>query len=112
MVIVVFELKMNPGVESRYFDLAGLLREEVESHPGFLGIERFESLSEAGKFVSISAWEDECAVTAWRQNMKHRLAQDEGRAEIFADYRLRVAEVIRDYSLETSPFRQKLSAGE
>ena len=109
MVIVVFELKMKPEVEDRYFGLAAMMRQEVESQPGFLGIERFESLSEEGKFVSISAWEDENAVNAWRQNMKHRLAQDEGRAEIFTDYRLRVAEVIRDYTLETSPFRQKSS---
>ena len=73
MVIIVFELKMKPGVEDRYFDLAAMMREEVENQPGFLGIERFESLSEKGKFVSISAWEDEDAVSAWRQNMQHRL---------------------------------------
>lgn len=107
MVIVVFELMMKPGVESRYFDLAAMMREEVENQPGFMGIERFQSLSEDSKFVSISAWEDEAAVNAWRDNLKHRLAQDEGRAAIFADYRLRVAEVIRDYSLATSPFQQK-----
>ena len=107
MVIIVFEMKMKPGAGDRYFDLAAMMREEVESQPGFLGIERFESLSEEGKFVSISAWEDEAAVNAWRQNMKHRLAQDEGRAEIFADYRLRVASVIRDYTLATSPFQKR-----
>ena len=107
MVIVVFEFEVSKDKVDRYFELAAAIREEIEVQPGFIAIERFESLAHEGRFVSISTWEDEAAVNAWRQNLKHRQAQDEGRASIFSHYRLRVARVIRDYTRETSPHRQK-----
>ena len=109
MVIVVFEFEISPDKVDRYFALAAAMREEIESQPGFKSIERFESLAHKGRFVSVSTWEDENAVNAWRQNLKHQEAQDEGRASIFSHYRLRVAEVIRDYTVETSPHRKKKS---
>ena len=109
MVIVVFEFEVSAGKVDRYFELAAAMREEIESQPGFKSIERFESLAHKGRFVSVSTWEDEAAVNAWRQNLKHQEAQDEGRASIFSHYRLRVAEVIRDYTVETSPHHKKKS---
>lgn len=107
MVIVVFEFEVSAGKVDRYFELAAAMREEIESQPGFKSIERFENLVHKSRFVSVSTWEDEAAVNAWRQNLKHQEAQDEGRASIFSHYRLRVAEVIRDYTVETSPHRKK-----
>ena len=109
MVIVVFEFEISPDKVDRYFELAAAMREEIEPQPGFKSIERIESLAHKGRFVSVSTWEDEAAVNAWRQNLKHQEAQDEGRASIFSHYRLRVAEVIRDYTVETSPHRKKKS---
>lgn len=98
MVIVVFEFELNPGCQDRYFDLAASLRDELEGQPGFISIERFESLNTEGRFVSIQAWESNAAVLAWRANAEHRLAQQEGKQQLFKSYRLRVAEILRDYT--------------
>ena len=97
MIAVIFEFKPKPGLFDRYYDLALELREEVEGIDGFISVERFESIAEKGKYVSLSFWRDEQAVRAWRENLRHRAAQGQGRASIFADYRLRVARVLRDY---------------
>jgi heme-degrading monooxygenase HmoA len=78
-------------------DLAAALAPDLAQVDGFVSIERFESLSEPGKLLSLSFWRDEAAVRAWRCHGPHRNAQVEGRAEVFADYRLRVASVLRDY---------------
>lgn len=99
MHIVVFEFTLKEGVRDRYFDLAAAMREEVENQSGFISIERFESLNDPEKIVSISTWESEVAIKDWKNNLKHRQAQREGKENIFASYRLRVAEVIRDYGL-------------
>ncbi len=100
MIAVIFELEPKPGRRQAYFDLAAALRPQLEEIDGFLSIERFESLQQPGKFLSLSFFRDEGAVAAWRNTMEHRAAQARGRAEIFANYRLRVAAVLRDYGLE------------
>ena len=102
MLAVIFEVEMNPGRSEEYFDLAGTLRPELEAIDGFISVERFQSMSTQGKYVSLSFWRDEKAVRTWREHAQHRLAQAKGKSEIFADFRIRVAEVVRDYSLSDS----------
>ena len=99
MIAVIFEAKPYPDARQRYLDLAAELRPLLDGIDGFLSIERFESLTEPGKILSLSFWRDEAAVTAWRALPPHRAAQAQGRAEVFEDYRLRIAQVVRDYGL-------------
>jgi heme-degrading monooxygenase HmoA len=75
MIVVVFEVTVKPGVGQRYFDLAGELRPELEKIDGFLSIERFESLANPGKYVSLSFWRDDEAVARWRAHAGHQIAQ-------------------------------------
>jgi heme-degrading monooxygenase HmoA len=99
VIAVLFEAWPAPGEQERYLQLAAALRPELDSIDGFLSIERFESLSEPGKLLSLSFWRDEAAVTTWRNSTAHRATQTEGRHGVFSDYRLRISEVARDYSL-------------
>lgn len=95
MIAVIFEVE--PADPGRYFDIAASLRPELERIPGFISVERFESLARPGRYLSLSFFEDEQAVLAWRNTAGHRAAQAEGRHGVLADYRLRVAHVLRDY---------------
>jgi heme-degrading monooxygenase HmoA len=99
MIAVIFEVIPATGRKQEYLDLAASLRPALEQIDGFISIERFESLTNEGKILSLSIWRDEDAVRRWRQFEGHRLAQAKGRTGVFADYRLRVAEVIRDYGM-------------
>jgi heme-degrading monooxygenase HmoA len=100
VIAVIFEVWPAEGLRWEYFDIAADLRPLLAEIDGFISIERFESLSEPGKLLSLSFWRDEEAVAAWRRLEPHRAAQTAGRAHIFADYRLRVAHVLRDYGME------------
>ena len=99
MIAVIFEVWPADGRAADYFDLAARLKPELQEIDGFVSVERFESLTTPGKIVSISFWRDEAAVRRWRELASHRAAQAEGRGGIFADYRLRVASVLRDYGM-------------
>ncbi|MEZ5953325.1 MAG: antibiotic biosynthesis monooxygenase [Hyphomonas sp.] len=99
MIAVLFELEPLPGKADAYFETAAALRPLLDGIDGFVSIERFESLSTPGKYLSLSFWRDEAAVRAWRNLGPHRNAQARGRAGLFRDYRLRVVEVVRDYGL-------------
>jgi heme-degrading monooxygenase HmoA len=99
MIAVIFEVWPNEGRRDTYLEMAAGLRPLLEEMDGFISVERFESLTEPGKMLSLSFWRDEEAVAAWRVVSAHRKAQSRGRAEMFADYRLRVAGVIRDYGM-------------
>ena len=99
MMAVIFEVEPAPGAMTEYLDIAQSLRAELERIDGFVSIERFESLSRKGKILSLSFWRDEEAIRRWRNLEAHRQAQARGRASLFANYRLRVAEVVRDYGL-------------
>lgn len=99
MIAVLFEVRPAEGQAGRYLDLAAALRPELERVDGFLSIERFESLGEPGKLLSLSFWHDEAAVATWRNATAHRATQAAGRSAMFADYRLRLATVVRDYGL-------------
>ena len=98
MIAVIFELTPAPGRTQEYLDLAAALGAELKGFDGFVSIERFQSLSDPARYVSLSFWRDEEAVRRWRNLQQHREAQAKGRAGIFADYRLRVAQVMRDYT--------------
>jgi heme-degrading monooxygenase HmoA len=100
MIAVIFEVIPAPGRRQEYLDLAAALRPELERQDGFISIERFASLTNEGKMLSLSFWRDEAAVKNWRQLEAHRLAQARGRNGVFADYRLRVAGVMRDYGMD------------
>jgi heme-degrading monooxygenase HmoA len=99
MIAVIFEVWPKPERKQEYLDIAADLRHHLETIDGFISVERFESLSEPGKLLSLSFWRDEAAVRAWRNLDAHRAAQSRGRAEIFTDYRLRVAGILRDYGM-------------
>jgi len=92
-------VKPKEGQRQEYLDLAASLRPVLEKMDGFLSVERFESLTEPGKMLSLSFWRDEAAVRRWRELEVHRAAQERGRASVFQDYRLRVASVVRDYGM-------------
>jgi heme-degrading monooxygenase HmoA len=99
MIAVIFEVKPAEGRRDEYLKIAAGLRTQLDQIDGFISIERFESLSEPGKVLSLSFFRDEQAVAEWRTLESHRAAQAKGRAGVFADYRLRIASVIRDYGM-------------
>jgi heme-degrading monooxygenase HmoA len=101
MIAVIFEFTPAPGRKQEYLDLAAELKPELDRADGFVSIERFESITAPGRFVSLSFWRDEQALSKWRNLAEHREAQAKGRGGIFSGYRLRVASVLRDYTHES-----------
>jgi heme-degrading monooxygenase HmoA len=99
MIAVIFEVWPKPEHKQQYLDLAAELRPVLEKIDGFISVERFESITEKGKMLSLSFFRDEAAVEAWRNVPGHRKTQAKGRAKIFENYRLRIAGVIRDYGM-------------
>jgi heme-degrading monooxygenase HmoA len=99
MYAVIFEVEPEPDGVQDYLDIAARLRPELEKIDGFISIERFKSLSQEGKILSLSFWRDEEAIARWRQQEQHQVAQRAGRDRIFRDYRIRVATVLRDYGM-------------
>ncbi|SDE60766.1 Heme-degrading monooxygenase HmoA [Salipiger thiooxidans] len=99
MIAIIFEVVPAEGRRDDYLDIAAAMRPMVEEVEGFLSVERFESLTNPGKLLSISFFEDEAAVERWRRLTDHRAAQRAGREGIFADYRLKVCHVLRDYGM-------------
>ena len=99
MIAVIFEVTPREGRAGDYFDLAATLKAEVEGIDGFISVERFQSTTSPNKYVSLSFWRDEAAVAAWRAHAGHGVAQKRGKEEIFADFRIRIATVERDYTL-------------
>lgn len=97
MIAVIFEVWPHKARRDDYLTHAAALKDHLKEVPGFISVERFESLTEPGKLLSLSFWEDEDALQGWRNLAVHRKAQSKGRSDYFADYRLRVAGVIRDY---------------
>ena len=100
MIAVIFEVWPTGARAAEYFDLAAALTSDLENIDGFISVERFESLATKGKYLSLSFWRDEEALRTWRNLERHRAAQAKGRGGIFADYRLRVASVVRDYGMK------------
>jgi len=99
VIAVIFEVYPAAGKVEEYLDIAAGLKSELENIDGFISIERFSSLVEEGKVLSLSFWRDEESIEAWRNLEPHRLAQKQGRGGVFENYRLRVANVSRDYGM-------------
>ncbi len=99
MIAVIFEVTPKDGMKQTYLDMAAKMRPLVEGMEGFISVERFQSLTNPDKLLSISFFEDEAALDRWRQLPEHRGAQKAGRGQMFADYRLKVLHVLRDYGM-------------
>ena len=99
MIAVIFEVEPHPDRKDAYLDAAAHLKPHLAQVDGFISVERFASLTQPGKILSLSFWRDEAAVAAWRNLEVHRRAQAAGRGDLFGGYRLRVAHVLRDYGL-------------
>ncbi len=99
MIAVIFEVWPADGRREAYLDVAAELRPMLQEIDGFVSVERFQSLTDPSKLLSVSFFRDEAAIEAWRNLAEHRVAQAKGRGGIFNDYRLRVAHVVRDYGL-------------
>lgn len=99
MIAVIFEVIPNEGKREEYLDIAASLRPELDHIDGFISIERFQSFSDPGKVLSLSFWRDEESIQQWRNLEMHRHAQAKGRHEVFKDYHLRIATVVRDYGM-------------
>lgn len=99
MIAVIFEVMPNPDKRQTYLDIAARLRPRLDDIDGFVSIERFQSLADPNKMLSLSFWRDEEAVAQWRNTEEHRGAQTSGRSSVFQDYRIRIAGVVRDYGL-------------
>lgn len=98
MLAVIFEVTPSEEGKSEYLEVAAELRSFLENRDGFISIERFQSLTDEKKLLSLSFWRDEKAVTEWRNLLEHRNAQKRGKESLFRSYRIRVAEVVRDYT--------------
>jgi len=99
VIAVIFEVFPGDGRRSEYLEIAAALRGLLDGMDGFISIERFQSLADASKILSLSFWRDEAAVARWRALEEHRMAQLAGRAHVFTDYRLRIAAIVRDYGM-------------
>jgi heme-degrading monooxygenase HmoA len=99
MMAVIFEVWPADGRKDIYLDIAAALRADLDGIDGFISVERFQSLTDPKKLLSLSFWRDEEAVKTWRNHIAHRAGQRKGRAGVFADYRLRIAAVTRDYGM-------------
>ena len=104
MHAVIFEVEIADGKKDQYLSIAAMLKEQLIKMPGFISIERFQSLVNEGKLLSLSFWENEESLLNWKKNIDHLAAQKNGRKSIFKDYRIRVASVERDYTMESSNF--------
>ena len=98
MFAVIFEVWPTAEGKEEYLEIAAELRSFLENREGFISIERFQSLTDEAKVLSLSFWQDEAAIKAWRNLFEHRSAQKKGKASLFKAYRIRVAEIVRDYS--------------
>lgn len=99
MIAVIFEVWPRDGQRDHYLDIAADLRPILDQVEGFISVERFQSITDPGKMLSVSFFEDEAALDRWRRMARHRKAQAEGRGGVFDDYRLRIAHVMRDYGM-------------
>ena len=99
MIAVIFEVMPAEGRKDEYLDIAATMRPMVEEVEGFISVERFQSLTNPEKLLSLSFFEDEAAVDRWRTLHGHRTAQAKGRGGVFSDYRLKIAHVLRDYGM-------------
>ncbi len=108
MIAVIFEVTPKHSGKDEYLEIAGKMKSQLSEVDGFISIERFQSLAEPSRFLSLSFWRDEDSVKLWRDEISHREAQKKGRENLFSYYRLRVANVLRDYGIDN---RQQAPTG-
>ena len=106
MYAVIFEVELKKDGQEQYLAIASKLKEQLVKMPGFISIERFESLVKEGKLLSLSFWESKEDIDNWKKNLDHISAQTQGRNKLFEDYRIRLAQVYKDYTMETSEFKE------
>lgn len=99
MIAVIFEVEPAEGRKEEYLGIAAEMRAMLNEVEGFISVERFQSLTNPRKVLSLSFFEDEAAITRWRNLNAHRSAQSKGRGGVFDDYRLRIASIVRDYGM-------------
>ncbi|RXK03932.1 antibiotic biosynthesis monooxygenase [Arcobacter sp. CECT 8989] len=104
MYSVIFEVEIADGKKEQYLNIATHLKEQLVKMPGFISIERFQSLVNEGKLLSLSFWEDEKSLLNWKKNIDHMSAQKQGRESIFKDYKTSIAKIQRSYTMESSDF--------
>ncbi len=97
-VVVLFEVTPTKEGKARYLEIAAELRKLVDNVEGFISAERFQSLANGDKLLSMSVWEDMESVTTWRNNVEHKLAQQEGMSQLFVSYKISVTSVVKEYS--------------
>ncbi len=102
---VIFEVEIDESKKSEYLQIAARLKEQLINEKGFISVERFQSLVDENKLLSLSFWEDEKSILNWKKNLDHFAAQKIGRDRIFKDYRIRVIEVKKDYTMVSSDFK-------
>ena len=99
MFAVIFEVEPNVTKVDEYLDIAKTLKDQLEKIDGFISVERFQSLGDQEKLLSLSFWRDEAAILEWRKQVDHQQAQSKGYHNLFSNYRIRVAKIIRDYTM-------------
>ena len=99
MIAVIFEVELAEGRKDEYLDIAAAMRPMLDEIEGFISVERFQSLTDPRKILSLSFFEDEAAILRWRTLSAHQGAQAKGRKGVFDDYQLRIASIIRDYGM-------------
>ena len=104
MFAVIFEVEINQERKDEYLKIASILKEQLVNQKGFISVERFQSLIDEKKLLSLSYWEDEEAILAWKKNIDHMSAQKKGRESIFKDYKINIAKIQKSYTLKTSDF--------
>lgn len=107
MHVVIFEVEPQNNKKATYLNIAQQLLVDLEKIEGFISVERFESLTNPGKLLSLSTWQDEASIARWRNQVSHKKAQEAGRLELFSQYRIRVAHVFRDYDFNHSPWQHE-----
>jgi heme-degrading monooxygenase HmoA len=108
MFAVIFEVNPRPEAWDAYLGHAATLRPELVAIEGFIANERYASQTRPGWLVSLSLWRDEKALIRWRTHALHHEIQGKGRSSVFADYHLRVGEIVTDTEWTTIPPRQRL----
>ncbi|WP_418185821.1 antibiotic biosynthesis monooxygenase family protein [Aliarcobacter vitoriensis] len=103
---VIFEVEILENRKDEYLKIASILKEQLIKEKGFISIERFQSLANENKLLSLSFWEDEKSILNWKKNIDHAAAQKKGRESIFKDYKISIVEIKRDYTLQTSTFNK------
>ncbi len=96
--IVLFEVIPSEEGKAQYLELAAMLKPMLEGFEGFVSMERFQSLHNENKVLSMNVWDSEEAMSRWRNTMEHRMSQLQGKTKLFESYKITVVSVVREYT--------------